>query len=40
MVKFGFVRAVIVVASLLATALAPAAIAQDARITFLHVNDI
>ena len=40
MVKFGFVRAVIVVASLLATALAPAAIAQDARITFLHVNDV
>ena len=35
-----FIRAAVTVTSLLASALAPAAIAQDARVTFLHVNDI
>ncbi len=40
MVKFGFVRAMFVAASLFPAVLVPAAIAQDARITFLHVNDI
>ncbi len=40
MVKFGCARAVVVVASLWAAALAPTAVAQDARITFLHVNDV
>ena len=40
MVKLGFARAVIVAASLSAGAFATAAVAQDARITFLHVNDV
>ena len=35
-----FIRAAVTVTSLLASALAPAAIAQDACVTFLHVNDI
>ena len=40
MVEFRFARAVIVVASLSASALVTSATAQDARVTFLHINDI